>query len=49
MPLGTGAAGFAFDVLLTAILIGPPSVMMGATIPMLTQALTRDLEDATRL
>jgi len=30
-------------------LIGPPTVLMGATIPMLTQVLSRDLEDASRL
>ncbi len=48
-PLGGGAAGFAFDVLLSAALIGPPAVLMGATIPVLTQALARDLADATRV
>lgn len=40
---------FAADVLLTALLIGTPAVLMGATIPLLTQALARDLADATRL
>ena len=48
LPLG-GGAGFVADVLLSGFLIGPPAVLMGATIPLLTQALARDLEDATRL
>ena len=30
------------------MLIGPPAVLMGATIPILTQALSRSLDDATR-
>jgi spermidine synthase len=47
-PLQAPAATFAFDVFLTALLIGPPAVMMGGTIPLLTQALARDLGDATR-
>ena len=49
LPHEIGAAGFAFDVLLSALLIGPPAVLMGGTIPLLTQALARSLEDATRL
>lgn len=40
---------FAVDVVLAALLIGPPTVLMGGTIPMLTQALSRSLADATRL
>jgi len=36
------------DVLLSALLIGPASVLMGGTIPILTQALARSLDDATR-
>ncbi|MGI9591551.1 MAG: hypothetical protein ACR2P8_09295 [Myxococcota bacterium] len=42
-------AAFAFDVLLTIVLIGPPTVLMGGTIPILTQALSSSLEDATRV
>jgi len=42
------ALSFVFDVGLTALLIGPPTVLMGGTIPLLTQALASDLEDATR-
>ena len=49
VPHGAGGLGFAFDVVLSALLIGPPSVLMGGTIPMLTQALTRSLGDATRI
>ena len=43
------ATGFAFDVALSACLVVPPAVLMGGTIPMLTQALSRSLADATRL
>lgn len=49
LPITSGAVSFAFDVSLAAVLIGPPTVLMGGTIPMLTQALSRSLEDATRL
>ncbi len=46
----TGAGlSFAIDVLLSALLVGPPAVLMGGTIPMLTQALARSLADATRV
>ena len=38
---GDGAA-FASDVLLSALLLLPPATAMGATIPLLTQALPRD-------
>jgi predicted membrane-bound spermidine synthase len=40
--------GFAFDVMLCALLVGPPAVLMGGTIPILTQALARSVADATR-
>jgi len=43
------AIGFGFDVALSAALIGPPAILMGGTIPILTHALTRDIEDATRI
>jgi predicted membrane-bound spermidine synthase len=48
VPHGSGGLGFAFDVALSALLIGPPAVLMGPTIPILTQALARGLADATR-
>jgi spermidine synthase len=48
IPVEQQGVAFAFDVLLSALLIGPPAILMGATIPMLTQALARALEDATR-
>ncbi|MAJ59681.1 MAG: hypothetical protein CBC48_06655 [bacterium TMED88] len=48
IPHGPAGVGFAVDVVLAALLIGPASVLMGGTIPMLTQALARSLEDATR-
>ena len=48
-PIGHDALGFAFDVALSALLIGPPTVLMGGTIPILTLALAGDLERATRV
>ena len=49
IPHEAGGAGFALDVGLSALLILPPAVLMGGTIPILTQALSRSLADATRL
>jgi len=49
MPHEPAGFGFLSDVLLTALLIGPPTVLMGGTIPVLTQALARSLDDATRV
>jgi len=49
LPHEVGALGFAVDVALSACLVAPPAVLMGATIPLLTQALARNLADATRL
>ena len=40
---------FAFDVFLTTFLIAPPTILMGGTIPVLTQALSARLEEATRV
>jgi spermidine synthase len=48
-PLGHDALGFAFDVALSALLIGPPAVLMGGTIPVLTLALAGDIGHATRV
>jgi predicted membrane-bound spermidine synthase len=48
-PIHHQALGFAFDVVLSALLIGPPAVLMGGTIPFLTLALAGDLEHATRV
>lgn len=39
---------FPIDVLLAALLILPPAMLMGGTIPFLTQALSTSLADATR-
>lgn len=47
-PAGAGLAGFALDAALSALLVAPPSILMGGTIPILTQALARSREDATR-
>ena len=43
------ALAFAWDAALSAALIVPGAALMGATIPMLTQALARDVRDATRI
>ncbi len=48
VPIESAGAAFGFDVLLSMLLIGPPTVLMGGTIPILTQALARSLDDATR-
>ena len=48
LPALAAGAGFALDLALAALLIGPPAVLMGGTIPLLTQALARSLADATR-
>ncbi|MBW2273045.1 MAG: hypothetical protein JRG96_07220 [Deltaproteobacteria bacterium] len=49
LPGDPPALAFAFDVLLAACLILPPTVLMGATVPLLTQALARSLADSTRI
>ena len=48
-PGAGGGLGFAFDVTLSALLIGPPAVLMGGTIPFLTLALADGVDDATRV
>jgi spermidine synthase len=48
LPHGAPALAFAFDVGLSALLVLPPTILMGGTIPLLTQGLSRNLEDATR-
>jgi predicted membrane-bound spermidine synthase len=48
-PLDHDALGFGFDVVLSALLIGPPAVLMGGTIPILTLALAGDQARATRI
>ena len=48
-PRGHPALSFGFDVALSALLIGPPAVAMGGTIPLLTQALAGDVAQATRV
>jgi predicted membrane-bound spermidine synthase len=49
IPALPGPLSFTFDVFLSALLLGPPTVLMGATVPVLTQALARGLADATRI
>ena len=48
IPHGPAGVGFAIDVALAALLVGPPAILMGGTIPILTQALSRSLDEATR-
>ena len=47
LPHGAGGTGFLVDVGLAALLILPPTILMGGTVPLLTQGLSRDLEHAT--
>ncbi len=49
IPHQVSGTGFALDVVLVGILILPPTILMGATIPILTQALSSSLADSTRL
>lgn len=49
MAHGSAGLSLAFDALLVAGLLGPPTLLMGGTIPMLTQALARSVEDSTRI
>ena len=49
LPGLEAGTGFFLDVLLSAALIAPPSILMGGTIPILTAALSRDLGTATRV
>ncbi len=49
MPELSPTAGFALDVALAALLLLPPTLLMGGTIPILTQGLARSTEDATRI
>jgi spermidine synthase/MFS family permease len=49
LPHGHEAVSFGVDVFLCLLLLAPPTILMGGTIPILTQALTRGLADATRL
>ncbi|MCS5636871.1 MAG: hypothetical protein NZ990_10160, partial [Myxococcota bacterium] len=43
LPGLEAGTGFFLDVLLSAALIAPPSILMGGTIPILTAALSREL------
>jgi len=49
LPASLPGVAFALDVALSALLIVPPTVLMGGTIPLLTQALARSLDDSTRI
>ena len=49
IPHGSPGVAFGIDAALCTLLVGPPSVLMGGTIPLLTQSLARSLHDSTRL
>jgi spermidine synthase len=49
VPHEPAALGFGFDLALATLLIGPPTLLMGGTIPILTLALAGDLAHATRV
>jgi spermidine synthase len=49
VPSANEGIAFAFDLSLCVLLIGLPAVLMGGTIPILTLALARDREHATRV
>ena len=49
LPIGSAGLAFGFDVLLSVLLIGPPAVLMGGTIPILTLGLAGSRERATRI
>ena len=49
VPTGSTGLAFAFDVALSALLIGPPTILMGGTIPILTLALAGNVEQSTRV
>ena len=49
IPHASAGIGFGVDAGLAALLIGLPAILMGGTIPILTRALARSLDDATRL
>lgn len=43
-----GVTNLAIDVLMSVLLIGPPTFLMGGTLPLLTQALAEDVKKASR-
>jgi predicted membrane-bound spermidine synthase len=48
LPITGEATAFALDVALSAVLVLPSTLLMGGTVPLLTQGLSRSMEDATR-
>jgi len=49
VPTANAGLAFGFDLSLCILLVGLPAVLMGGTIPILTLALARDREHATRV
>jgi predicted membrane-bound spermidine synthase len=48
LPVTGEATAFALDVALSAVLVLPSTLLMGGTVPLLTQGLSRSMDDATR-
>ena len=48
LPVTGETTAFALDVALSAVLVLPSTLLMGGTVPLLTQGLSRSVEDATR-
>jgi len=47
LDAGLGAGSIVTDLLLSLTLIGPPTVLMGGTLPLLTQGLSSDFKGAS--
>jgi predicted membrane-bound spermidine synthase len=48
LPVASEGLAFALDVTLSALLVLPSTLLMGGTVPLLTQGLAKSLADATR-
>src|SRR4030095_2426529 len=48
LPAASETTAFALDVALSALLVLPSTLLMGGTVPLLTQGLSRSMDDATR-
>jgi spermidine synthase len=48
LPAASEGVAFALDVALSSLLVLPSTLLMGGTVPLLTQGLSRSVGDATR-
>ena len=48
LPDFASSLGFLLDVILFALLVGPPTILMGATLPIASEACQRQLETECR-